>query len=104
MIEKRYYLLSLDGWVERFAQGVRSHWSIENQLHWSLDVAFNEDDSRIRSCYAPENLALIRHIALNLLGQETSVKAGKKAKRLNAGWDNAYLAKILANWVCFCPG
>lgn len=97
MIEKRYYLLSLDGGVERFAQGVRSHWSIENQLHWCLDVAFNEDDSRIRSGYAPENLALIRHIALNLLGQETSVKAGKKAKRLKAGWDNAYLAKILAN-------
>ncbi len=96
-IEKRYYLLSLDGGVERFAQGVRSHWSIENQLHWCLDVAFNEDDSRIRSGYAPENMALIRHIALNLLGQETSVKAGKKAKRKKAGWDNAYLAQVLAS-------
>ena len=97
MIEKRYYLLSLDGGVKRFAQGVRSHWSIENQLHWCLDVAFNEDDSRIRSGYAPENIALIRHIALNLLGQETSVKAGKKAKRKKAGWDNAYLAQLLAS-------
>lgn len=96
-IEQRYYLLSLDGGVERFAQGVRSHWSIENQLHWCLDVAFNEDDSRIRSGYAPENMALIRHIALNLLGQETSVKAGKKAKRKKAGWDNAYLTKVLAS-------
>ena len=80
-----------------FAQGVRSHWSIENQLHWCLDVAFNEDDSRIRSGYAPENMALIRHIALNLLGRETSVKAGKKAKRKKAGWDNAYLTKVLAS-------
>lgn len=94
-IERRYYLLSLDGGVERFAQSVRSHWCIENQLHWCLDVAFNEDDSRIRSGYAPENMSLIRHIALNLLGQETSVRAGKKAKRKKAGWDNAYLIKIL---------
>ena len=95
-IERRYYLLSLDGGVERFAQAVRSHWCIENQLHWCLDVAFNEDDSRIRSGYAPENMSLIRHIALNLLGQETSVRAGKKAKRKKAGWDNAYLVKVLA--------
>ena len=95
-IERRYYLLSLDGGVERFAQAVRSHWCIENQLHWCLDVAFNEDDSRIRCGYAPENMSLIRHIALNLLGQETSVRAGKKAKRKKAGWDNAYLVKVLA--------
>ena len=94
-IERRYYLLSLDGGVERFAQAVRSHWGIENQLHWCLDVAFNEDDSRIRSGHAPENIALIRHIALNLLSKETSFKAGKKAKRLKAGWDNDYLAKVL---------
>lgn len=95
-IERRYYLLSLDGGVERFARAVRSHWCIENQLHWCLDVAFNEDDCRIRSGYAPENMSLIRHIALNLLGQETSVRAGKKAKRKKAGWDNAYLVKVLA--------
>ncbi len=95
-IERRYYLLSLDGGVERFAQAVRSHWCIENRLHWCLDVAFNEDDSRIRSGYAPENMSLIRHIALNLLSKETSVRAGKKAKRKKAGWDNAYLAKVLA--------
>ncbi len=93
---RRYYLLSLDGGVERFAQAVRSHWGIENQLHWCLDVAFNEDDSRIRSGHAPENMALIRHIALNLLSKETSVKVGKKAKRKKAGWDNDYLAKVLA--------
>ncbi|MEN9568462.1 MAG: hypothetical protein RLZZ69_3658 [Cyanobacteriota bacterium] len=95
-IEQRYYLLSLDGGVERFAHASRSHWGIENQLHWCLDVAFNEDNSRIRSGYAPENMTLIRHIALNLLAQETSLKVGKKAKRLKAGWDDAYLSKVLA--------
>ncbi|MGP1383530.1 MAG: ISAs1 family transposase [Thainema sp.] len=87
-LEQRYYLVSLDGDVERFAQSVRSHWGIENQLHWVLDVAFNEDDSRIRKDYTPENMALIRHIALNLLRQDTSAKVGIKGKRLKAGWDN----------------
>ena len=96
-LEQRYYLLSLDGGVERFANAVRSHWGIENQVHWVLDVAFNEDASRIRKDHAPENLALIRHIALNLLRQDTSTKAGTKAKRLKAGWDNDYLLGILAN-------
>ena len=95
-IERCYYLLSLDGGVERFAKSVRSHWGIENQLHWCLDLAFNEDDSGIRSGHAPENMALIRHIALNLLSKEQTFKAGKKAKRLKAGWDNNYLAKVLA--------
>lgn len=94
--ERRYYLLSLDGDVQRFATAVRSHWGIENQLHWCLDVAFHEDQSRIRSGHAPENMALMRKIALNLLSQESSVKVGKKAKRLKAGWDNDYLRKVLA--------
>jgi predicted transposase YbfD/YdcC len=95
-ITQRYYLVSLDGGVERFAQATRSHWGIENSLHWCLDVAFHEDDSRIRSGYAPQNMAVIRHIALNLLSQESSAKVGKKAKRLKAGWDNTYLIKVLA--------
>jgi predicted transposase YbfD/YdcC len=95
-LEQRYYLLSLDGDVERFAHCVRSHWGIENQLHWVLDVAFNEDDCRIRKDHAPENLAVIRHMALNLLRQDSSSKVGIKAKRLKAAWDNDYLAHILS--------
>jgi predicted transposase YbfD/YdcC len=87
--------MSLDGGVERFAQASRSHWGIENQLHWCLDVTFKEDDSRIRLGHAPENMALIRHIALNLLSKETSTKVEKKARRLKAGWDNSYLAQVL---------
>jgi predicted transposase YbfD/YdcC len=83
-LEQRYYLVSLDGDVQRFAQSVRSHWEIKNQLHWVLDVAFDEDASRIRKDHAPENLALFRHVALNLLRQDTSIKVGIKAKRLKA--------------------
>ena len=96
-IEPRYYWLTLNGGVGRFAQAVRSHGGIENQFHWVLDVAFNEDASRIRQDHAPENLALLRHIALNLLRQDTSTKAGIKAKRLKAGWDNDFLLAILAH-------
>ena len=96
-IEQRYYLLSLDGGVDRFAHAVRSHWGIENQVHWVLDVAFSEDASRIRKDHAPENLALIRHVALNLLRQDSSTKAGIKARRLKAGWDNDYLLELLAS-------
>ena len=95
-LERRYDLLSLDGDVKRFAFAVRSHWGIENQLHWCLDVASDEDYSRIRSGHAPENMTWIRKIALNLLSKETSTKVGKKAKRLKAGWDNDYLLKVLA--------
>lgn len=96
-IEQRYYLVSLDGDVERFAQAVRSHWGIENQIHWVLDVAFREDACRIWTGYAPENLSLVRHVVLNLLRQERSAKGGIKAKRLRAGWDNDYLSSILVS-------
>lgn len=96
-IEKRYYLVSLDGDVQRFAQAVRGHWGIENQLHWVLDVAFQEDASRIRKDHAPANLAVVRHIALNLLRQDSSAKGGIKAKRLQAGWNNDYLTRLLSS-------
>lgn len=93
--EVHYYLSSLDGAAATFARAVRGHWGIENRLHWVLDIAFREDESRVRVGYAAENFAVLRHIALNLLRHDHSVKAGVKAKRLKAGWDDAYLLKLL---------
>ena len=92
---RRYYITSLPADAERIAGAVRAHWSIENQLHWSLDVSFSEDQCRVRKDHAPENLAVLRHITLNLLKQETTAKMGLKAKRLKAGWDPHYLPRVL---------
>jgi predicted transposase YbfD/YdcC len=93
--DQRYYILSLGNNAQTFGTSVRAHWGIENRVHWVLDVAFREDMSRIRMEHGPENFALIRHIALNLLQRETSFKGSIKTKRLKAGWNNAYLAKVL---------
>ena len=76
----RYYISSLNGGVQEFGNGVRSHWGIENKLHWVLDVQFRENDSRIRKKNAPENFSMLRHVALNLLRQEKSLKRGIKTK------------------------
>ena len=96
-VESRYYISSLKCEARQLLSAIRGHWGIENSLHWVLDIAFREDDSRVRKDNAPENLAMIRHIALNLLKQEKSLKVGVKAKRKRAGWDNEYLMKVLSN-------
>jgi predicted transposase YbfD/YdcC len=95
-IEQRYYILSLESDVQRFAAAVRSHWSIENQLHWILDVGFAEDTAQSCSGYSAENLAVIRHIGVNLLSRDKESKVGVKTRRLQAGWDDNYLKTILS--------
>jgi predicted transposase YbfD/YdcC len=93
--ERRYYISSLEADAKELNRVIRGHWSIENSLHWVLDIAFREDDSRIRKDHGPENVAMLRHIALNLLKQDQSIKVGIKSKRKNAGWDERYLLKVL---------
>jgi predicted transposase YbfD/YdcC len=93
--ETRYYISSLPADAALLNKSVRSHWRVENSLHWILDVAFNEDNSRKREGHAAQNFSVLRRIALNLLKNEKSAKCGIKGKRLKAGWDNAYLAKLL---------
>jgi len=109
-VETRYYISSLSNNAKLFGQSVRSHWGVENSLHWGgvsageaspaepplLDVALNEDDCRIRKDNAPENFAVMRRLAVNLLGREKSNKRGVKNKQFLAAMDNEYLAKVLA--------
>ena len=91
----RYYLTSSGANAKKLLEMTRAHWSIENSLHWVLDIAFREDESRIRKDNGAENFAIIRRIALNLLKQEQTLKVGIKNKRLKAGWDHEYLLKTL---------
>lgn len=93
--EKRYYISSLECNAEKFGNAVRSHWGIENSVHWVLDIAFREDESRIRKGSAPENFAAIRHIALNLLRNNKIFKGSVKSKRLNAAMDTDYLEAVV---------
>jgi len=96
MIEVRHYLLSGAAGAAAFGHAVRRHWGIENRLHWLLDVAFAEDACRVRAGHAARNLAVVRHLALNLLRQNTTRTGSVATKRFTAALDDAYLSTILA--------
>lgn len=96
MTKIKYFITSLGTDASLIQESIRSHWGIETKLHWVLDVAFREDHSRVRTGQAAENLAALRHIALNKLKKEKTLKRGIKAKRKKAGWDTEYLIKVLA--------
>ena len=93
--ESRYYISSLEPEAEDIAQGARSHWGIENGLHWVLDTVFREDESRIRKDNSPQNMAVVRHIALNILKREKTIKRSIQRKRFLAALDESYLEKVL---------
>ena len=95
--ETRLYITSSEACAEVIGKGIRSHWGIENKLHWQLDLSFREDQSRKRDGYSAQNFSLLNRIALNLVKNEQSRKRSVKGKRLDAGWNNDYLLKILTN-------
>ena len=94
--ETRYYLSSLPSDAEKIGAAVRSHWGIENSLHWILDVNFREDHARNRKDYSAENMAIVRHMAVNLIKKERSSKTSVRGKRLKASWSNDYLINLLS--------
>jgi predicted transposase YbfD/YdcC len=96
--EVRYYISSRTASAKAFAQNVRSHWGIENGLHWLLDVCFGDDASRVRTGHGPENFALLRRLALAVLKQQKD-KHSIRGRRLIAGWDNSYLEQLLLDFL-----
>ena len=94
-VSRRYFISSLPCNAQLALTTIRTHWHVENRLHWVLDIAFREDESRVRKGYGAENLAVLRHLALNLLKHEQTANCGTRAKRLKAGWDNDYLLQVL---------
>jgi predicted transposase YbfD/YdcC len=94
-VERRYFIASLENKAALALHAVRGHWGIENQVHWVLDLTFREDESRVRKDHGPENFAVLRHIALNLLKQDHTTKLGTQNKRLKAAWDQDYLLALL---------
>ncbi|GAB6010314.1 ISAs1 family transposase [Dysgonomonas reticulitermitis] len=95
--ETRLYISSLVADAKLINQSIRAHWSVENSLHWVLDVGFNEDRSRKRTGFAAQNYSLLNRIALNLLKNDKITKVGVRGKRLKAGWDNNYLINLIKN-------
>ena len=95
--ETRYFISSLTGSAKKLAEAAREHWAIENSLHYVLDVTMNEDKSRIRKDNAPENLATLRRIALNIIKREKTSKASLRRRIKKAGWENSYLEAILVS-------
>lgn len=93
--ERSFYVSSLPGDAKRIASAIRSHWGIENSLHWTLDVAFRDDNRKVRNATSAENLALINRTALMLAKREQTLKRGVAAKRKHAGWSTEYLARVL---------
>jgi predicted transposase YbfD/YdcC len=93
--ETAYYLLSTALTPERLNEVARSHWGVENQLHWRLDVVLNEDQDRTRLDNGPHNLAVLRHMALNVMQKDTT-KGSLRTKFMRTGWDEAYLSRLLA--------
>lgn len=93
-----YYISSSPPKVKQFAKAVRGHWGIENHLHWSLDVTFSEDKSRVRKDHSPLNLGMLRRLVLSILRQDTSLKDSLRGKRLRAGWDEQVLLNILTSF------
>jgi predicted transposase YbfD/YdcC len=94
-VERRCYLSSLPPEAKRIGQRIRAHWGIENSLHWVLDMAFDEDRSRVRAGHAAETLAIIRRFALNLLKQDQSSPLGIKNKRLKAAYSDTFRLSLL---------
>jgi predicted transposase YbfD/YdcC len=94
--EIRYFLSSCPDRPAVLGQAVRTHWAVENALHWVLDVTFREDDSRVRDHIAARNLALLRKIALNLVGRDRTSKASVRARRKKAAWNDRYMLQLLA--------
>jgi len=95
--EDRYYLSSLPPSAQLHSQNIRSHWGIENEVHWILDVGYREDAQKAKAGNIAENLATIRRISLNMIKQDNSVKAGVEIKRQKAGWDNNFLLRLVKN-------
>lgn len=93
--ERTYYISSRPADAERIARAVRSHWAGDNRLHWSLDVQFNEDQLRVRSGYATDNLAIVRHIVMKLLRLNTTRKASIKSKRMLAATIDEFRVELL---------